>query len=110
MKVNKPDRATAKLILAETVDALEKLHKANISFFDVHYENILIDSKGHLLLSDFMFSKQLTSNKDSSYDWRKLKSGNDFLFPKKDRDENVHSLNKLLRKMTDDRILGNNIL
>jgi serine/threonine protein kinase len=47
----------AKFYTAEIVLALEYLHKAGVVYRDVKPENILIDSEGHVRLTDFGLSK-----------------------------------------------------
>ena len=50
-----------KFYMAEIVIALEKMHSKNIIYRDLKPENILIDIDGHIKLSDFGLSKQLSS-------------------------------------------------
>lgn len=49
----------AKFYMAETVAAIEHVHRAGYVHRDIKPENILLDSMGHVLLSDFGFTKQL---------------------------------------------------
>ncbi|XP_025113574.1 ribosomal protein S6 kinase alpha-5-like [Pomacea canaliculata] len=50
-----------KFYVGELVLALRYLHKLGIVHRDVKLENILIDSSGHVILTDFGFSKFLSS-------------------------------------------------
>lgn len=45
---------------AELVCALEYLHSKHIVYRDLKPENLLLDSQGHLKITDFGFSKKLT--------------------------------------------------
>ena len=48
----------ARLYLAEVLLALEDLHRRDIIFRDLKPDNVVIDSEGHALLTDFGLSKQ----------------------------------------------------
>lgn len=48
----------AKFYTAEIILALQYLHKAGVVYRDVKPENILIDSEGHVKLTDFGLSKE----------------------------------------------------
>lgn len=52
------DEEMAKFYIAETVLALEYLHSRNIIHRDIKPDNLLIDKKGHIRLTDFGLSKR----------------------------------------------------
>lgn len=52
--------STAVFYAAELVSALTYLHSLSIVYRDVKPENLLLDRKGHLKITDFGFSKKLT--------------------------------------------------
>lgn len=56
-KRKKFELATARMILAEIVIALEQVHQAGVIYRDLKLENILLDEDGHVKLTDFGLSK-----------------------------------------------------
>lgn len=48
----------ARIYLAEVLLALEDLHKRDIIFRDLKPDNVVLDEKGHALLTDFGLSKE----------------------------------------------------
>jgi len=56
-KYNALDQDLAKFYIAEVVLALEYLHSKNIIHRDLKPDNLLIDAKGHIKLSDFGLSE-----------------------------------------------------
>ena len=65
---NNLPKSTIKLIIAETILAINYLHSINIIHHDIKPENILITAKGHFKLSDFGLSKTLKSDNEESVD------------------------------------------
>lgn len=51
-----------RIFIAELILALEQLHMLNIIYRDVKLENILIDADGHIVLTDFGLSKELSGS------------------------------------------------
>ena len=49
----------AKFYIAETLIALNSVHKMNYIHRDIKPDNILLDNSGHIKLSDFGLSKNL---------------------------------------------------
>eukprot|EP00820_Chromera_velia_P024260 Cvel_9124.t1-p1 / transcript=Cvel_9124.t1 / gene=Cvel_9124 / organism=Chromera_velia_CCMP2878 / gene_product=Protein kinase 2, putative / transcript_product=Protein kinase 2, putative / location=Cvel_scaffold518:75843-83843(+) / protein_length=1345 / sequence_SO=supercontig / SO=protein_coding / is_pseudo=false len=56
----------ARVYLAEVLLALEHLHERNVVYRDLKPDNIVIDSKGHALLTDFGLSKEGVEREDAS--------------------------------------------
>jgi serine/threonine protein kinase len=52
------DESRAKIYLSEILLALEDLHKRDIIFRDLKPDNVVLDSEGHALLTDFGLSKE----------------------------------------------------
>ena len=46
---------------AEIVSALDYLHSISIAYRDLKPENILLDKEGHIVITDFGFSKEISS-------------------------------------------------
>ena len=65
---NNLPKSTIKLIIAETILAINYLHSINIIHHDIKPENILITAKGHFKLSDFGLSKSLKNDGQESVD------------------------------------------
>ncbi|KAK8380717.1 hypothetical protein O3P69_007976 [Scylla paramamosain] len=51
-----------RLYIGEVILALEHLHKLGIIYRDIKLENILLDSDGHIVLTDFGLSKDFLSH------------------------------------------------
>ena len=52
----------AQFYLASVVTVIDYLHKRNILYRDIQAENILINKKGYIKLSDFSYSKRFENN------------------------------------------------
>ncbi|KAJ2943175.1 hypothetical protein O0L34_g18887 [Tuta absoluta] len=56
-----------RIYIAEIILALEQLHKLGIIYRDIKLENILLDSEGHIVLTDFGLSKEFCGGEDRAY-------------------------------------------
>ncbi|XP_072769926.1 ribosomal protein S6 kinase alpha-4 isoform X2 [Nerophis lumbriciformis] len=56
-----------RLYSAEIILALEHLHKLGIVYRDIKLENILLDSDGHVVLTDFGLSKEFLQEEERTY-------------------------------------------
>ncbi|CAD8206804.1 unnamed protein product [Paramecium pentaurelia] len=88
-KLKRLTEEDAKYYFVEICIGMAYLHSKNIVYRDIKPENILLDLKGHLLLSDFGLSKPNMSNEDYAYSFcgspeymapeMLLKSGHNYL-------------------------------
>uniref|UniRef100_A0A0N5AVM8 Ribosomal protein S6 kinase n=1 Tax=Syphacia muris TaxID=451379 RepID=A0A0N5AVM8_9BILA len=53
---------TAQFLIAELVAAVDSVHKRNVVYRDLKLENILLDNDGHIKLTDFGLSKELSKD------------------------------------------------
>jgi protein-serine/threonine kinase len=65
-----------KFYMAECILAIEAVHKLGFIHRDIKPDNILIDSTGHIKLSDFGLSTGFQKQHDSAYYQRLLDGGN----------------------------------
>uniref|UniRef100_A0A915PTR6 Ribosomal protein S6 kinase n=1 Tax=Setaria digitata TaxID=48799 RepID=A0A915PTR6_9BILA len=56
------DISSAKFYIAELVVAIDSVHKRKVVYRDLKLENVLLDENGHIKLTDFGLSKELTDN------------------------------------------------
>ena len=69
------DEPAARFYACETVLALEYLHDRRIAFRDLKPENVLLDARGHVKLTDFGFAKALPARLDDDSDRARGTSG-----------------------------------
>ena len=66
-KDQKFSEARAKIYCAEIIEAIDCLHKRNIVYRDLKPENVLLDSDGHIRITDFGLSKQNITARDKTF-------------------------------------------
>lgn len=59
----------ARFYAAELLIALESLHEMDIIHRDIKPENVLLDSNGHLVLTDFGLAKEIGGLEDQAHSW-----------------------------------------
>lgn len=102
-----PDSMTAQRIVSETVVALENIHNANIIKGDFGYPDVLIDSEGHILLTDFGFAKRHSGNYSIKSDWPGLANALEYWGMFKGPHSSIQrSLYVFIRNMTDAQLPG----
>lgn len=99
-----PTNATAKLILAEIITTVEKLHSHGIIHGDLSFKNILINNDGHFVFTDFGYTSQRIDNNASNRDWSRLSYICYQVFP--DNDKTHKNLKHTLKHMTDEELPG----
>jgi protein-serine/threonine kinase len=57
----------ARFYIIEIILAIEFLHKHNMLYRDLKPENIMVDSNGHIKLTDFGLSKMFTKTKEKAF-------------------------------------------
>lgn len=82
------------------------VHSFNVVHLDTQRANMVIDSDGHLLLTDFGFAQWLTDDKITQREWRMMIRFFIWIFPKPIIDEDQISFLNLLNNMTDAQISG----
>ena len=66
-KEKKFSNEKAKFYIIEIILAIEFLHKNNMLYRDLKPENIMVDSNGHIKLTDFGLSKMFTKTKEKAF-------------------------------------------
>lgn len=77
---------------------------------DIQTDNILINSDGHLVLSDFGMAKRFQHNNETNKDWIFLYDmcGELFVYPI--RNENEENVKEMFYKMTDLDLPGKSMI
>ena len=66
-KEKKFSNEKARFYIIEIILAIEFLHKHNMLYRDLKPENIMVDSNGHIKLTDFGLSKMFTKTKEKAF-------------------------------------------
>lgn len=66
-KESRLNEQRAKLYAAEMIVAIGSLHERDIIYRDLKPENVLLDSEGHIRITDFGLSKQGVKQKDLTF-------------------------------------------
>ncbi|XP_052894584.1 uncharacterized protein LOC128301942 [Anopheles moucheti] len=61
------EESAVQIYIAEIIVAIEHLHKLGIVYRDIKLENILVDKDGHIVLTDFGLSRELTYQHERAY-------------------------------------------
>uniref|UniRef100_A0A4Y0BEH6 Mitogen-activated protein kinase n=1 Tax=Anopheles funestus TaxID=62324 RepID=A0A4Y0BEH6_ANOFN len=61
------EESAVQIYIAEIIVAIEHLHKLGIVYRDIKLENILVDMDGHIVLTDFGLSRELTYEHERAY-------------------------------------------
>ena len=67
MKEQRFSEDRARIYSAEIIDAIHKLHLNNIIYRDLKPENVLLDAKGYIRITDFGLSKQGMAMGEKTY-------------------------------------------
>lgn len=67
MKEQRFSEERARIYSAEIIDAIAQLHENNIIYRDLKPENVLLDAKGYIRITDFGLSKQSMGPNEKTY-------------------------------------------
>lgn len=107
LSIVKPDAATGQRVMAEVLTAVLSVHSFNVVHRDLQRVNMVIDSDGHLLLTDFGISDWMTNEKFVGEDPRGMIIFLEHnILPKPIIDEIHIDLIKTLKNMTNAQMPG----